>query len=79
MIKRQHGMRFPAPKVGLELHHWVSALPIQTGQGTVQQMCRAFGQERATEELGGIAIFVAPFTAMHLPEVGGKLGLETPA
>ena len=79
VIERQHGMRFPAPEVGLELHNRVSALPTETCQGTAQQMFESFGQERATEELAGIAILVAPLTAMHLPEVGGKLGLEIPA
>jgi hypothetical protein len=42
-------------------------------------MLESFGQERATEELGGIAILVAPLTAIHLPEVRGELRLEITA
>src|SRR6266545_2982436 len=79
MIERQHGMRFPTPEVGLELHNRVSALPAETRQSTAQQMLESVSQERTTEELGGIAIFIAPLMAMHLPEIGGKLGLEIPA
>ena len=75
VIERQHRVGLAAAEIGLELHHRVAALAGQALDAADQQALEALGQKGAAEELGRFAVFVAAFAQMHLPEVGGELGL----
>src|SRR5262245_38718014 len=80
MVERQHRVGFAPAEVGLQLHHGIAALPRDALYAAHQQTLQALGQECATEELLGLLVLVRALAEMHLPEVGGKLGLlVTPA
>ena len=75
VIQRQHGVGLTAAEVRLELNDRVSASAREAADGPHQQPLQAFRQIRAPEELDGVSILVCAFTQMHLPEIGGELGL----
>ena len=68
-------MRLAAAEVGLELHDRVAATAGQTPDASDEEAVQALGEEGAVEELAGIAVLVAAFTEVHLPEIGGELRL----
>ena len=75
MIQRQHGVGLAAAEVRLELNDGIAAFAREAADGSNQQPLQAFRQIRAPEELDGVSILVCAFTQMHLPEIGGELGL----
>ena len=75
MIERQHGVGLAAAEVGLELHHRIAAPAGETAHRAHQHRLQALGEVGAAEELDRVAVLVGPFAQVHLPEVGGELGL----
>ena len=75
VIQRQHGVGLATAEVRLELNDGIAASAREAADGPNQQPLQAFRQIRAPEELDGISILVCAFTQMHLPEIGGELGL----
>ena len=75
MVERQHRVRLAAAEVGLELHHRVAALAGEALHRADQQPLQALGQIGAAEELDRVLVLVRPLAEVHLPEVGGELGL----
>ena len=78
VIQRQHGVRFPASEVGLELHHRIAASVCNPLHGLRQQAFQAFGKVSAAKEFLRISVFVGPFAKMGLPQVCGEFGLLVP-
>ena len=68
-------MGLAATEIGLELHNRVAALASETLQSVHQQVGEALGQVGAAEELDRVTILVATLAQVHLPEIGGELGL----
>ncbi len=75
MVQREHRVGLAAAEVGLQLHHRIAALAGESLDRTHQQSLQALGKIGAAEELDRIAVLVTPFTEMHLPQIGGELGL----
>ena len=75
MIQRQHGVGLATAEVRLELNDGIAAFAGEAADGPNQQTLQAFRQIRSPEELDGFSILVCAFTQMHLPEIGGELGL----
>ena len=75
MIERQHRVRLAAAEVGLELHHRVAALAGEALHRADQHPLQALGEIGAAEELDRVPVLVRALAQMHLPEVGGELGL----
>ena len=75
MVERQHRVRLAAAEIGLELHDRIAALAGQTLHAADQKPLQALRQEGAAEELRRLPVFVAAFAEMHLPQIGGELGL----
>ena len=75
VIQRQHRVRLAAAEVGLQLHDRVAALAGQPPHGADQHLLQALGEVGAAEELHRVAVFVRAFAQMHLPQIGGELGL----
>ena len=75
MIQGQHGVGLATAEVRLELNDGIAASAREAADGPNQQTLQAFRQIRSPEELDGVSILVCPFTQMHLPEIGGELGL----
>ena len=75
VVERQHRVRLAAAEVGLELHHRVAALAGEALHRADQHPLEALGQIGAAEELDGVPVLVGPLAEVHLPEVGGELGL----
>jgi len=44
-------------------------------QRPLEQPFQPLGDERAAKELGRVLVLVRPLILVHLPEIGGKLGL----
>ena len=72
-------MRLAAAEIGLQLHDGIAALAGQAAHRPDQHSLQAFGQVSAAEELDRIPVFSCAFAQMHLPQVGGELGLLIPA
>ena len=72
-------MGLAAAEIGLQLHHGIAALAGQAAHRPDQHSLQAFGQVGAAEELDRIPVFSRAFAQMHLPQVGGELGLLIPA
>ena len=68
-------MRLSAPEVRLQLHHRVAPFSGQALGAAGQQPLQAFGEERAPEELRGVAVLVRALALMYLPQVSGELRL----
>jgi hypothetical protein len=68
-------MRFATAEVGLELYDGVTALTGDALDRAYQEKLEALGEVRPAEELGRILVFVRPFAQIHLPQIGGELGL----
>ena len=68
-------MGLAAAEVGLQLDDGIAALAGQAAHGPGQHASQALGQVGAAEELGRVPVFIRAFAQMHLPEVGGELGL----
>jgi hypothetical protein len=68
-------VRLAAAEVGLQLHHRVAAAGGQALHRADQHPLQAFGQVGAAEELHRVPVFVAALAQMHLPQIGGELGL----
>jgi hypothetical protein len=79
VIQREHGVGLAAAEVRLELNHWVAALPGEPADRPDQQPLEAVGQVGAAEELDRVAVFVAAFAQVNLPQVGSEFGLLIPA
>ena len=75
VIERQHGVGLAAAKVGLELHHRVAALSAEPAHPVHQHLLEALGQVGALEESHRVAVLVRALALVHLPQVGGELGL----
>ena len=75
VVERQHRVGLAAAEVGLELHHRVAALAGEALHRADQQPLQALGEIGAAEELDRVAVLVRALAQMHLPEVGGELGL----
>ena len=75
VVKRQHRVRLAAAEIGLELHDRVAALAGEAPHGAYQHPLQALGEIGAAEELDRVPVFVSPFAEVHLPEIGGELGL----
>ena len=75
VVERQHRVRLAAAEVGLELHHRVAALAARCAARADEQALQALGEVGAAEELGRLLVLVRALAQMHLPEVGGELGL----
>ena len=75
VVKRQHRVRLAAAEVGLELHHRVAALAGEALHRAYQHPFQALGEIGAAEELDRVPVLVGALAEMHLPEVGGELGL----
>ena len=75
MVQGQHGVGLAAAEVRLELNDGIASSAREAADGPNQQTLQAFRQIRAPEELDGFSILVCAFTQMHLPEIGGELGL----
>ena len=75
MIQRQHRVRLAAAEIGLQLHDRIAAPDGQPAHGADQHLLQAGGQVGTAEELHRVAVFVRAFAQVHLPQVGGKLGL----
>ena len=75
MVERQHRVRLAAAEVGLELHDRVAALAGEAPDRADQHPLEALGEIGAAEELDGVPVLVGPLAEVHLPEVGGELGL----
>ena len=78
VIQRQHGVGLAAAEIRLELNDGVASSACEAADGPNQQTLQAFRQIRSPEELDGVSILVGPFTQVHLPEIGGELGLLVP-
>ena len=72
-------MRLAAAEIGLQLNDGIAALAGQAAHRPDQHSLQAFGQVGAAEELDRIPVFSRAFAQMHLPQVGGELGLLIPA
>ena len=68
-------MGLAAAEVRLEMNDGIASFACKTVDGPNQQTLQAFRQIRSPEELDGFSILVCPFTQVHLPKIGGKLGL----
>ena len=68
-------MGLATAEVRLEVNNWIASFACKAADGPNQQSLQAFRQIRAPEELDGFSILVCAFTQMHLPEIGGELGL----
>ena len=68
-------MRLAATEVCLEVHHRIAVPSGQALHRTDQQASEAFGEIGPTEELARILVLVRSLAEVHLPQVGGKLGL----
>ena len=75
MVERQHRVRLAAPEVGLQLHHRVAAFAGEALDAARQQPLQAFGEERAPEELPGVAVLLRALAQVNLPQVRGELRL----
>ena len=75
MVKREHRVRLAAAEVGLELHDRVTPLPRKALDRASQQALQTVGEIGTTEKLDRVLILVRPLTQVHLPQVGGELGL----
>ena len=75
MIQGQHGVGLATAEVRLELNNGIASFACEAAEGPNQQSLQAFRQVRPPEELNGVSILVCPFTQVHLPEIGGELGL----
>ena len=75
VVERQHRVRLAAAEVGLELHDRVAALAGEAPHRAHQHPLEALGEIGAAEELDGVLVLVRPLAEVHLPEVGGELGL----
>ena len=75
MIQGQHGVGLATAEVRLEVNNGIASFACEAADGPNQQSLQAFRQIRAPEELDGFSILICPFTQMHLPEIGGELGL----
>jgi hypothetical protein len=75
VVERQHRVRLAAAEVGLQLHHRVAAAGGEALHRADQHPLQAFGQVGAAEELYRVPVFVCPLAQMHLPQIGGELGL----
>ena len=75
VIQGQHGMGLAATKVCLQLHHRVTAAPVQTQDRINQQLFQAVGQVGAAEKLQRLAVLGGALALVHLGEVGGELRL----
>ena len=75
VVERQHRVRLAAAEVGLELHDRVAALAGEAPHRADQHPLQALGEIGAAEELDGVLVLVRPLAEVHLPEVGGELGL----
>src|SRR5690606_22191236 len=64
-----------ATEVRLQLDDGVAALAGEPPHAGEKQLAQALRQERAAEELDGLAVLVATLSEVHLPEVGCELGL----
>jgi hypothetical protein len=53
----------------------IAALARERAHRADQHRLQALGEVRAAEELDGVLVLVGPLAEMHLPEVGGELGL----
>ena len=75
VVERQHRVRLAAAEVGLELHDRVAALAGEAPHRADQHPLEALGEVGAAEELDRVPVLVRPLAEVHLPEVGGELGL----
>ena len=75
VVQRQHGVRFAAAEVGLELHHRIAVALRDALYGLRKQARQAFGKEGAAEEFLRVAVLVRAFAKMGLPQVGGEFRL----
>jgi len=64
-----------AAEFGLELHDRVAAPAGQAPHRADQHSLEALGEIGAAEELDRVLVLVRPLADVHLPEVGGELGL----
>jgi hypothetical protein len=75
MIERQHGVGLAAAEIGLQLDHRIAALSCQAQHAVDEQAFEALGKKGAVKKLAGVFILIGTFAQMHLPKIGGKLGL----
>ena len=68
-------MGLATAEVGLQLHHRVATAHSQTTHRADQHVLQAFRQIGPAEELHWIAVFGRALAQMHLPQIGGELGL----
>ena len=73
--QREHRVGLAAAEVGLQLHDRVAAPAGEPLHRADEHLREALGQIGAPEELDGVAVLIGPLAEVHLPEVGGELGL----
>ena len=78
VVQGEHRVGLAAAEVRLELDYRVAGSAAEALHGPRQHALQTLGQMRAPEELDRIAVLVGSFSQMHLPEIGGKLGLLVP-
>ena len=75
MVEGQHRVGLAAAEVGLELDDRLSAEAAEAFHPVCEEALEAVGRVGAAEELGRVAVFGDALAEVHLPEVGGELGL----
>ena len=65
----------PPPKLVWSCTTGIAALAGEAPHRAHQHPLQALGEIRAAEKLDRLPVFVRPLAQMHLPEIGGELGL----
>ena len=79
MIEGEQRVRFAAAEVRLQIDNGITSTSAQALQGVNQQRAQTMRQEGALEEVARDAVLVGAGAAVHLSQVGSKLGEQVTA
>ena len=75
VVQGDHRVGLATAEVSLQLDDGISAFLAEAAYGVQKQLTQTIGQERAAEELDGLAVLVSRLASPDLMEIGGELSL----